>query len=58
MRRFLSVKTIRGQLSYLIDLGAGQVSQRRLFWIWTIGLGALMFLAGAIPLFLSSVLGR
>jgi hypothetical protein len=23
MRRFLSVKTIRGQLSYLIDLGAG-----------------------------------
>jgi succinate dehydrogenase / fumarate reductase cytochrome b subunit len=42
----------------LIDLGAGLAKQRRLFWIWTIGAGAVIFLAGAIPLFLSSVLGR
>jgi succinate dehydrogenase / fumarate reductase cytochrome b subunit len=42
----------------LIDLGAGLARQRRLFWIWTIGAGAVIFLAGAIPMFLSSVLGR
>jgi succinate dehydrogenase / fumarate reductase, cytochrome b subunit len=42
----------------LIDLGAGQARARRLFWIGTVGVGTLIFLAGAIPLFLSSVLGR
>jgi succinate dehydrogenase / fumarate reductase cytochrome b subunit len=42
----------------LIDLGVGQTRQRQMFWILSIGLGALIFLAGAIPLFLSSVLGR
>jgi succinate dehydrogenase / fumarate reductase cytochrome b subunit len=42
----------------LIDLGAGQARQRQLFWIFSIGVGALIFLAGAIPLFLSSVLQR
>ena len=42
----------------LIDLGAGYERQRRLFWIWSVGAGALIFLAGAIPLFLSSMLGR
>jgi succinate dehydrogenase / fumarate reductase cytochrome b subunit len=41
----------------LIDLGWGHERQRRLFWAYTVGLGALIFLAGAIPLFLSSVLG-
>jgi succinate dehydrogenase / fumarate reductase, cytochrome b subunit len=42
----------------LIDLGVGQTRQRQLFWIGSIGVGALIFLIGAIPLFLSSVLGR
>jgi succinate dehydrogenase / fumarate reductase cytochrome b subunit len=42
----------------LIDVGASQMRQSRLLWIWSIGLGALIFLIGAIPLFLSSVLGR
>ncbi len=41
----------------LIDLGAKHAAQRRLF-AWSLGAGALIFLAGAIPLFLSSVLGR
>lgn len=40
----------------LIDLGVGHKRQRQLFWAWSIGLGALLFLAGAIPLFLFSVL--
>ena len=41
----------------LIDLGAGESRQRRLF-AWTLGAGALIFFAGAIPLFLSSVLRK
>lgn len=40
----------------LLDFGVGQHRQRRLFWVGTIGLGAVIFLAGAIPLFFSSVL--
>jgi succinate dehydrogenase / fumarate reductase, cytochrome b subunit len=42
----------------LLDLGIAHHRQRRLFWVGTIGLGAVIFLAGAIPLFLSSVLKR
>ena len=40
----------------LIDLGIGHTRQRRMFWIYAVGLGALIFLAGAIPMFLNSVL--
>jgi succinate dehydrogenase / fumarate reductase cytochrome b subunit len=42
----------------LMDLGVGQTRQRQMFWILSIGVGAIIFLTGAIPLFLSSVLGR
>lgn len=40
----------------LLDLGLGQARQRRLFWVYTVGLGLLLFLAGGIPLFLNSIL--
>ena len=40
----------------LLDLGLGHERQRRLFWAYAVGFGALLFLAGAVPLFLSSVL--
>ena len=40
----------------LIDLGVGHERQRRLFWVYSVGLGAIIFLIGAIPLFLASVL--
>jgi succinate dehydrogenase / fumarate reductase, cytochrome b subunit len=40
----------------LIDLGIGHKRQRQLFWVWSVGLGTAVFLAGAIPLFLFSVL--
>ncbi len=36
----------------LIDLGVGQDRQRRLFWVYSVGIGALIFLLGAIPLFI------
>lgn len=42
----------------LLDYGVRQERQRRLFWILSIGLGAIIFLAGAIPLFIFSVLKR
>jgi succinate dehydrogenase / fumarate reductase cytochrome b subunit len=39
----------------LIDLGIGHERQRRMFWGYAVGFGALIFLAGAIPMFLNSV---
>ncbi len=42
----------------LIDVSVSQTRRSRLFWIGTVGVGAIIFLAGAIPLFISSVLGR
>lgn len=41
-----------------IDLGIGHERQRQLFWGWSIGVAALVFLAGAIPIFLAAVLKR
>jgi len=40
----------------LIDLGIGVEKQRHLFWFLTVGIGILIFLAGAIPMFLFAVL--
>lgn len=39
----------------LLDLGLA-TGERKLFWVVAVGLGALIFLAGAIPLFLHAVL--
>ncbi|HUQ91376.1 MAG TPA: succinate dehydrogenase, cytochrome b556 subunit [Bryobacteraceae bacterium] len=39
----------------LLDLGLGHTRQQQLFWALAVGVGALLFLAGAIPLFLHSV---
>jgi succinate dehydrogenase / fumarate reductase cytochrome b subunit len=40
----------------LIDLGVGRQRERDLFWAWALGLGAALFLAGGIPIFLTAVL--
>lgn len=40
----------------LVDLGVGVQKQRQLFWIVTVGVGLLVFLAGAIPMFIFAVL--
>jgi succinate dehydrogenase / fumarate reductase cytochrome b subunit len=40
----------------LLDLGYAQARQKQLFWKYAIGLGLVLFLAGAVPLFLYSVL--
>lgn len=40
----------------LMDLGIAAGRQRQMFWVITVGGGAVVFLAGAIPMFLFSVL--
>jgi succinate dehydrogenase / fumarate reductase cytochrome b subunit len=40
----------------LVDLGIGVGRQRQLFWTVTVGMGLVVFLAGAIPIFLFAVL--
>ncbi len=42
----------------LLDLGYAQNRQKRLFWGYTVALGLAIFLAGAVPLFVYSVLRR
>jgi succinate dehydrogenase/fumarate reductase cytochrome b subunit len=40
----------------MIDLGVGLTRQRQAFWYFAIGLGAVLFLAGAIPMFIYGIL--
>ncbi|MBI3210262.1 MAG: succinate dehydrogenase, cytochrome b556 subunit [Candidatus Solibacter usitatus] len=40
----------------LIDLGIGHTRHVKLFWYGAVGFGLLLFLAGAIPMFLQGVL--
>ncbi len=40
----------------LLDLGWGHAKQRRILWFYAIGLGAILFLAGSIPLILARFL--
>jgi len=47
---------VNGVRITLIDLGIGVEKQRHLFWFLTVGIGILIFLAGAIPMFLFAVL--
>ncbi|MDQ6760964.1 MAG: hypothetical protein M3Z32_14015 [Acidobacteriota bacterium] len=47
---------VNGVRITILDLGLGHGRQRQLFWVYALGIGALVFLAGAIPLFLGSVL--
>jgi succinate dehydrogenase / fumarate reductase cytochrome b subunit len=49
------VHALNGVRITLLDLGLAQ-SERRLFWVLAVGVGALVFLLGAVPLFLHAVL--
>ena len=44
----------------LIDMGVGTsgTRQRQMFWYFAVGLGIVIFLAGAWPIFVTGVLGR
>ena len=40
----------------MVDLGVGLTRQRQWFWYFAIGIGAVLFLAGAIPMFIYGIL--
>jgi succinate dehydrogenase / fumarate reductase cytochrome b subunit len=48
--------SLNGVRITLIDAGWGGPRQRKLFWAYTLGVGLVVFAAGAIPLFVFSVL--
>jgi succinate dehydrogenase / fumarate reductase cytochrome b subunit len=40
----------------MVDMGVGLSRQRQIFWYFAIGVGAVLFLAGAIPMFIYGIL--
>jgi succinate dehydrogenase / fumarate reductase cytochrome b subunit len=42
----------------VLDLGYGHRQQKKLFWSLVVVAGAALFIAGAVPIFVFSVLGR
>src|SRR3954471_14189427 len=40
----------------MVDLGVGLDRQRQMFWYFAIGVGAVVFIAGALPIFVFTVL--
>ena len=40
----------------MVDLGVELTRQRQWFWYFAIGVGAVLFLAGAIPMFIYGIL--
>ncbi len=40
----------------MVDLGVGLTKQRQAFWYFAIGFGLVLFLAGAIPMFIFGIL--
>lgn len=40
----------------LLDLGISQKGERQLFWRFALGVGALLFFAGALPILLFAIL--
>ena len=49
---------LNGARITLLDLGIGHQRQRQMFWGFTVGLGLLLFLLGAVPIFWHSVVRR
>jgi succinate dehydrogenase / fumarate reductase cytochrome b subunit len=40
----------------MVDLGVGLTRQRQVFWYFAVGVGAVLFLAGAVPMFIYGIL--
>jgi succinate dehydrogenase / fumarate reductase cytochrome b subunit len=40
----------------LVDMGVGLSRQRQMFWYFAIGIGAVLFLAGGIPMFVYGII--
>jgi succinate dehydrogenase / fumarate reductase, cytochrome b subunit len=50
------VHAFNGVRITLLDMGYAPANRKRFFWVYTAALGLAVFFAGAIPLFLYSVL--
>jgi succinate dehydrogenase / fumarate reductase cytochrome b subunit len=42
----------------MVDMGVGLTKQRQTFWYFAIGIGLVIFLAGAIPMFIYGILNH
>jgi succinate dehydrogenase / fumarate reductase cytochrome b subunit len=42
----------------MVDMGVGLSRQRQWFWYFAIGIGGVLFLAGAIPMFIYGIIHR
>jgi succinate dehydrogenase / fumarate reductase cytochrome b subunit len=42
----------------MVDMGVGLSKQRQTFWYFAIAFGALLFLAGAVPMFIYGILNH
>ena len=42
----------------MVDLGVGLDRQRQTFWYFAMGVGAVIFIAGATPIFVYTILNR
>jgi succinate dehydrogenase / fumarate reductase cytochrome b subunit len=42
----------------MVDMGVGLTKQRMIFWYFAIGFGALIFIAGAIPIFMFAIVHK
>jgi succinate dehydrogenase cytochrome b subunit len=42
----------------LVDLGVGLTRQRQMFWYFAMGVGLVLFLAGAVPMFIFGILNH
>jgi succinate dehydrogenase / fumarate reductase, cytochrome b subunit len=42
----------------MVDMGVGLTKQRPMFWWFAIGIGTLIFIAGAIPMFMHGVVHK
>ena len=42
----------------MVDMGVGLTKQRQIFWWFAVGVGAVIFVAGAVPIFYHTVMNR
>lgn len=42
----------------MVDMGVALTKQRQMFWWFAVGVGAVIFIAGAIPIFMHTILKR
>ena len=52
---FITPEAERDGLHLLEEMNRRHQRHRRLFWVYSVGLGAVIFLAGAIPLVLAAI---